>query len=164
MDDLVDLFFAHVNVYFPVLHRPTFERSIGEGLHKRHQEFGSLVLAVCATAARYSDDPRVFIDISAENTAHTAGWKWFQQVRPMKSSFLVPTCVYELQLCSVRIDLLSDFSILPWLYRHLCSDINNIPSRDLDARRMLGPTRTWYSPCTGCRCSQEKAYGRRKDC
>jgi hypothetical protein len=42
-----------------LLHRPTFEKEIAEGLHKRNATFGAVVLVVCAIGSRYSDDPRV---------------------------------------------------------------------------------------------------------
>ncbi|KAK7013644.1 hypothetical protein R3P38DRAFT_3362643 [Favolaschia claudopus] len=35
MTDLVDLYFTRENIYLPLLHRPTFERGIAEGLHLR---------------------------------------------------------------------------------------------------------------------------------
>ncbi|KAJ7844943.1 hypothetical protein B0H14DRAFT_2775939 [Mycena olivaceomarginata] len=39
---LVDLYFIHKNLYFPVLHRPTFDRSVAEGLHTRDPTFEPL--------------------------------------------------------------------------------------------------------------------------
>jgi hypothetical protein len=35
MNQLIDLYFIHQNIYLPLLHRPTFERGIAEGLHLR---------------------------------------------------------------------------------------------------------------------------------
>jgi hypothetical protein len=35
MSDLVELYFTRENIYLPVLHRPTFERGVAEGLHLR---------------------------------------------------------------------------------------------------------------------------------
>lgn len=43
----------------PLLHRPTFERAIKEGLHLQDPKFGANVLLVCANGARFCDDPRV---------------------------------------------------------------------------------------------------------
>lgn len=35
MLELAGLYFAHVNKYLPLLHRPTFERNVREGLYLR---------------------------------------------------------------------------------------------------------------------------------
>ncbi|KAJ6482780.1 fungal-specific transcription factor domain-containing protein [Mycena sanguinolenta] len=37
MNQLIELYFIRQNVYFPLLHRPTFEREIAEGLHLRSE-------------------------------------------------------------------------------------------------------------------------------
>ncbi|KAJ7348419.1 hypothetical protein DFH08DRAFT_865945 [Mycena albidolilacea] len=59
---LIDLYFIHRNLYFPVLHRPTFERAVADELHTRDAAFGAAVLLVCATGARFSDDAHVFFN------------------------------------------------------------------------------------------------------
>ncbi|KAF7301210.1 Fungal-trans domain-containing protein [Mycena indigotica] len=56
---LVDLYFEHHNAYIPLLHRPTFERHLSDGLHIRDKTFGGIVQLVCALGSRYSDDPRL---------------------------------------------------------------------------------------------------------
>lgn len=106
MKHLLDLYFVRINLFVPVLHRPTFERSVAERLHTRNQHFGNLVLSVCAMASRCSDDPRVFSDVAPENTEQSSGWKWFRQIRPIKDSFFDPPSVYELQMYCVRLDFL----------------------------------------------------------
>jgi hypothetical protein len=35
LSTLIDLYFTRQNVYLPLLHRPTFERGVAEGLHLR---------------------------------------------------------------------------------------------------------------------------------
>ncbi|KAJ7157327.1 fungal-specific transcription factor domain-containing protein [Mycena filopes] len=80
MEDLISIYFARINPVTFLLHSPSFRRSIAAGEHRKDQQFGAVVLMVCALAARVSDDPRVFT--SPDSPAHTAGWKWFQQVRP----------------------------------------------------------------------------------
>ncbi|KAG5646711.1 hypothetical protein DXG03_002393 [Asterophora parasitica] len=77
MTSLVDHYFTKVNLLLPLLHRPSFERSIIEGLHLRHDGFGATVLLVCAVASRFSDDPRVRID--GVDSFHSAGWKCSQR-------------------------------------------------------------------------------------
>ncbi|KAJ7629572.1 fungal-specific transcription factor domain-containing protein [Mycena rosella] len=57
---LIELYFAHVNVYLALLHRPTFERAVEAGLHLRDDGFAATLLLVCAVGSRWSDDPRVF--------------------------------------------------------------------------------------------------------
>ncbi|KAJ8095577.1 Gypsy retrotransposon integrase-like protein 1 [Marasmius tenuissimus] len=101
LSSLVSLYFDHVNPYLPILHRGVFENSVREGLHHRNIHFAGVLLVVCATGARYSDDPRVLEDYDnegVEKSRLTAGWKWFRQVRLIRSSFLTPSSLYELQL------------------------------------------------------------------
>ncbi|KAK1215041.1 Gypsy retrotransposon integrase-like protein 1 [Marasmius sp. AFHP31] len=101
LSSLVSLYFDHVNPYLPILHRGIFEKSVREGLQHRDIHFAGVLLAVCATGARYSDDPRVLEDYDNEGIGKsrlTAGWKWFRQVRLIRSSFQTPPTLYELQL------------------------------------------------------------------
>ncbi|KAF8210662.1 hypothetical protein K438DRAFT_1753295 [Mycena galopus ATCC 62051] len=74
--DLVDKYFAEVNPFWPVLHRPVFERKVADELHLRDHRFGGTLLMVAALGARYSDDPRVLLP---DHTLHYAGWKWHSQ-------------------------------------------------------------------------------------
>ena len=99
--ELVDGYFVHFNVYFPLLHRPTFEAGIRDGLHLRNEGFGSTVLLVCAIGARFSDDTRV---LPPETRSwHWAGWVWFQRVSSArKLVHLSSPCVYDLQICVVK--------------------------------------------------------------
>ncbi|KAJ2917368.1 hypothetical protein MD484_g3051, partial [Candolleomyces efflorescens] len=114
---LVGLYFKHINIELPLLHRPTFEKEIAQGLHIRHNTFGAVVLLVCAMGARYSDDPRVelsdndlFPDVDGEDGAnvdeekrrrqrpslamYSRGWKYFRQAWEFQealSVFVQPT-------------------------------------------------------------------------
>lgn len=97
---LIDIYFIQSNSFFPLLHRPTFEKSITNGLHRRDHMFGATVLTVCALGSRYSDDPRVFLE--GTDSLHSRGWKWFGQVQLIRRSFLERPSLYELQLYSVR--------------------------------------------------------------
>ncbi|KAF7288996.1 hypothetical protein MIND_01416400 [Mycena indigotica] len=56
---LVDLYFLHKNHFLPLLHRPTFETGLAQGLHLRDRVFGGIVLLVCGIGSRFSADPRV---------------------------------------------------------------------------------------------------------
>ncbi|KAL0566243.1 Gypsy retrotransposon integrase-like protein 1 [Marasmius crinis-equi] len=99
MWNLFDLYFTEIHPYYPVLHQGIFRKAVSNGLHHRDYHFAAVVLAVCACASRHSKDPRVFEDNSA--LPLSAGWKWFRQIRLIRSNFATPSSVYELQLfCS----------------------------------------------------------------
>ncbi|KAF8557065.1 hypothetical protein OG21DRAFT_1435731 [Imleria badia] len=95
---LVDLYFVHLNPLAPLLHRPTFEQQIMQGVQLRNPCFGSVYLLVCAVASRYSDDPRVFLDtVEGRASEHSLGWKFFQQVQMVRRTLLGPPCLEDLQ-------------------------------------------------------------------
>ncbi|GBE88069.1 predicted protein [Sparassis crispa] len=97
MNKLIEHYFVNVNEYAPLLHRPSFEEGIKNGLHLTDEGFGSTVLLVCAIGARFSSDPRVFLADYKDET-HSAGWKWFQQVQMIRKSLLAPPRLYDLQI------------------------------------------------------------------
>ncbi|KAL0068996.1 Gypsy retrotransposon integrase-like protein 1 [Marasmius tenuissimus] len=70
--DLIDLYFRRINPIFPLLHRPTFERLVSDGLHLQDRAFGRTVLGVCAVASRHIDDPRTLSEGTASE--HSRGW------------------------------------------------------------------------------------------
>ncbi|KIY44293.1 hypothetical protein FISHEDRAFT_51737 [Fistulina hepatica ATCC 64428] len=92
---LLDLYFRNVNVFFPLLHRPTFEAAVSSGLHRRDDDFAVNLLLVCALGSRYSDDPRVLLD--GVDSLLSAGWKYFRQVQVLRRSMLTPPSLYDLQ-------------------------------------------------------------------
>ncbi|KAJ7592424.1 hypothetical protein C8J56DRAFT_1023530 [Mycena floridula] len=76
MVSLIQLYFAHSNIFLPLLHRPTFERKIAEGEHLDvNSTFGTVVMLVMAIASRFSDDPRVLAP--GHDSPLSSGWKWF---------------------------------------------------------------------------------------
>ncbi|KAI0925293.1 hypothetical protein AcV7_005573 [Taiwanofungus camphoratus] len=97
MTSLVDLYFVNVNYYMPILHRPTLEDGVRNGLHLRDEGFGSVVLLVCAIGSRFTDDPRVYLK-GFESQTHSCGWQWFQQVEMSRKSLLAPPRLYDLQV------------------------------------------------------------------
>ncbi|KAJ6609592.1 fungal-specific transcription factor domain-containing protein [Mycena sp. CBHHK59/15] len=102
LSSLVALHFEHVNVYLPLLHRPTFEKSIADGLHLKNDRFGGIVLLVCAIGSRFSDDPRVF----NPEAPLTCGWQYFYQLPlTIDHLFAVPT-LYDLQYYCLAIQFL----------------------------------------------------------
>ncbi|KAH9847217.1 fungal-specific transcription factor domain-containing protein [Lenzites betulinus] len=105
---LVDLYFQHMNCYMPLLHRPTFEQGVKDGLHLHDEGFGSTVLLVCANGARFTDDPRVLLE--GYDTTQTSGWKWFQQVQMVRKSLLAPPRLYDLQIYALTASFLQGTS------------------------------------------------------
>jgi len=98
---LVDCYFDNLNIILPILHRPSFTRSIEEGLHKINGHFGAAVLVVCAIGCRCATDPRVVHDVATSSSC--TAWKLFNQIS-INSSCEVPfitISVYEAQLYPV---------------------------------------------------------------
>ncbi|KAJ7772586.1 fungal-specific transcription factor domain-containing protein [Mycena maculata] len=99
MDSLLSLYWLHVQPFVPLLHRPTFEKSVAEGLHLKNSRFGATLLLVCAMAARYSSDPRVYLN----NSEHSCGWKWAAQIRLVRQSFTTTPSLYDVQICCLAV-------------------------------------------------------------
>jgi hypothetical protein len=97
LSHLVDVYFTRINVFLPLLHRPTFELNLKDELHFRDYGFGSVLLLVCANASRYSDDPRIF----SQSNAEAAGWMWFNQVTIFNGMRPEASCLYDLQIYTV---------------------------------------------------------------
>jgi hypothetical protein len=98
--DLVELYFTQVHIHALILHRPTFEKSVAEGLHLQNPQFGATVLAVCAVASKHSTDPRVHSPGARDE--RSAGSQWFNQIRrPFCGPVNSTMSLYELQLCCV---------------------------------------------------------------
>ncbi|THU83750.1 hypothetical protein K435DRAFT_733785, partial [Dendrothele bispora CBS 962.96] len=95
--DLIDTYFTFHHPYYPLLHKPTFEKAIFEGSHHRDHHFGQLVLTLCSVASRYTDDPRNLPN--PHELSLGSGWKWLQQVNLFARTSLrmVPVSLYELQ-------------------------------------------------------------------
>lgn len=96
---LVDCYFDNINVVTPILHRPSFVRSIQQGLHEVDQAFGAVVLLVCAIGCRFTNDPRVVQTISP-NTSCTA-WKFFHQANSIQKHQYLPHSLHEAQIYPV---------------------------------------------------------------
>lgn len=99
MTSLVSHYFTQIHPLLPLLHRPTFQKGIDEGLHLTDSHFGATVLLVCALGSRYSEDSRVFVEGS--DATQSAGWKWIEQVKLLRTSFFKRTCLHELQAYAV---------------------------------------------------------------
>ncbi|KAJ7673799.1 fungal-specific transcription factor domain-containing protein [Mycena polygramma] len=104
LGELVELYFTHQNMYVPLLHRPTFERNIAEGLHLRSDGFAITVLLVCAIGSRWSADPSVTrVDLSC-------GWEWFDQVSLVGNHLFGQASLYDLQYYSLAAQFLDGSS------------------------------------------------------
>ncbi|KAF7325043.1 Fungal-trans domain-containing protein [Mycena kentingensis (nom. inval.)] len=98
LHSLVKLYFDRVNIVINLLHRPIFERAIAAGTHHTDHHFGETVLAVCAIAAKFSDDPRCILD--GTNSRLSSGWQWYRQIRPYQKSLVRSITLHEAQtLC-----------------------------------------------------------------
>ncbi len=101
MFSLINTYFPNQNVNIPLLHRPTFQTAVMDGLHLRDDGFGCTVLLVCALGARFFDDPRVFPKGSCDNP-YLAGWQWFRQIKPIFQVInLEAPRLYDIQIACV---------------------------------------------------------------
>ncbi|KAJ7042345.1 fungal-specific transcription factor domain-containing protein [Mycena alexandri] len=114
MAELVGLYFTHQNIYVPLLHRPTFERCIAEGLHVRDNGFGATVLLVCAVGSRWSTNPQVIPTVGkgrhGETGALSCGWEWFDQVPLVGNQMFGQATLYDLQYYCLAVQFLMDGS------------------------------------------------------
>lgn len=142
---LVDLYFRHYNVLTPLLHRPTFERKVAQGLHHRNATFGAVYLLVLAVGSRFSDDRRVCLEGQSE---HSAGWKFFEQVQMVRKTLLGPPRLEDLQVHCVGVRA----ALLCWItnsYLAIC----NLLDGDFGSASMLDYRWNRYTSCAGCWCT-----------
>ncbi|KAJ7749827.1 fungal-specific transcription factor domain-containing protein [Mycena maculata] len=118
--DLTELYFTHVNAFIPLLHRPTFERSVRDGLHLEDDSFAAILLLVCAVASRWSDDPRVSAPGGHEGVGKPSGgvnpdslacgWGWFDQVPLVGRHLFGQATLYDLQYYCLAVQFLEGSS------------------------------------------------------
>ncbi|THV06403.1 hypothetical protein K435DRAFT_816004 [Dendrothele bispora CBS 962.96] len=108
LHNLINEYFINVNVFLPLLHRPTFERAVAEKLHETNDMFAAVVLLVCAVASRYTQDRRVLLD--GVDSWHSCGWKYFDQVQLVRKSLLAPPTLYDLQFYCLSVQFLQGSS------------------------------------------------------
>ena len=102
---LVNVYFQRINTFLPLLHRPTFEKSIADAHHLTDAQFGKILLLVCAVGARYLDDPRVVLERASD--WYSAGYKWFSQVEVVQKSVVSIPTLYDLQIHAVSVHIVS---------------------------------------------------------
>ncbi|THU95603.1 hypothetical protein K435DRAFT_839398 [Dendrothele bispora CBS 962.96] len=89
LHQFINAYFVEYNIYSPLLHWPTFEKSISQNLHLHDESFGAVVLAVCALGARI---------VSPTPVKDKPGDRWFNQIRIEKYVFRETLELYHLQL------------------------------------------------------------------
>ncbi|KAJ3932402.1 MAG: fungal-specific transcription factor domain-containing protein [Lentinula lateritia] len=104
---LTDIYFDLQHNIYPVLHRPIFEREVFTNkLHTIDRRFGAVVLAVCAVGARLSNDPRndrTLYDGMGTDDERSLGWKYFSQIRMVRTNFTEHPSLYEVQLYALAL-------------------------------------------------------------
>lgn len=96
---LIELYFENMNIFFPLLHRPSFDICLAKGLHLRDDGFACVLLLVCAIGCRFSDDPYVTHHPS-KKVQYPTGWELFHQVRRLRRRFL-PHSIHDLHVYCV---------------------------------------------------------------
>ncbi|KAJ7466218.1 fungal-specific transcription factor domain-containing protein [Mycena galericulata] len=138
---LVTIYFEQINPIIGILHSPSFLQSIADGLHVRDADFGAVVLVVCAMASRFSDDLRVYLE--GTGSKHSAGWKWFRQVRPLRTSFSVEPSLHRLQLICLSVVFMGQVVVL----------LNSVPTLT-HLRGTSTPEESWILVGLGIRLAQ----------
>ncbi|KAF8146461.1 fungal-specific transcription factor domain-containing protein [Mycena galopus ATCC 62051] len=137
IESLLHLYFTFVHPTHPILHRPSFERAVAEGLHLTHTPFGGTLLALLAVASRYSKDSRVLVDDVDSDASLSAGWKFASQIWIVRRLF-DPT-IYDVQMYCLLIIYSCGTSVPEnsWLY--LGIGIRALHHRGVHRRKPEGP-------------------------
>ncbi|KAH9894867.1 fungal-specific transcription factor domain-containing protein [Cubamyces lactineus] len=108
MRTLIDAYFENMNIFVPILHRPTLEKGIAEGLHLRDEGFGAVVLLVCANGSGWMEDPTDprLLDAGSQRLP---GAKWFLQVERARRSVIANPRLYDLQKCVLMAHYMGSF-------------------------------------------------------
>ncbi|KAI0326579.1 hypothetical protein GY45DRAFT_1363816 [Cubamyces sp. BRFM 1775] len=108
MRKLIDAYFENMNTYVPILHRPTLEKGIAEGLHLRDEGFGAVLLLVCANGSGWMADPMdpSLIDAGSQRLP---GAKWFLEVERARRSVIASPRLYDLQKCVLMAHYMGSF-------------------------------------------------------
>ncbi|TFK49989.1 hypothetical protein OE88DRAFT_1661464 [Heliocybe sulcata] len=96
LQTLIVQYFNCVNCLTPILHRPTFEANVQQGLQYKDPWFAAVLLVVCAIASRHTKDRRALYPGST--SLRSSGWHWFNQVLKVRRSPFVSTTLCGLQL------------------------------------------------------------------
>jgi hypothetical protein len=91
---LIGAYMANLNVYYPLLHAPTFNAAVASNLHYSDPDFATTLLLVCAIGSRHVDDPRVLLP---SRPKRSSGWMWYNQCHVTKPDILAPQTLYKIQ-------------------------------------------------------------------
>lgn len=117
---LIDLYFLHCNGMFPLLHRPTFMHHLADRLYESDIWFACTCMCIFALASRYTHDPRVLLDESAEDRLderaersqwQTSGFKYYfsvLEVEKERRAILNPASLFEIQTLCLMAQFQSD--------------------------------------------------------
>lgn len=114
---LLSLYFTNIHPLQPILHPPTFIQLHSAGLAQTDSSFRCLCLFAFALASRFSDDPRVMLDI--DGTPHSnrqiAGLRYcFSASCYLYRPIAMPASLYDLQafvlLCMYSLGTVSPMS------------------------------------------------------
>jgi hypothetical protein len=98
---LCDIYFSQVNSFWPLLHRPTFDRQFNDKLHHRDHWFACLCLCVFAVASQWSSDLRVIPEESRSDEIdwRQAGTKFLELAIGARAVFrVIPGLIPPLQV------------------------------------------------------------------
>ncbi|GBE81005.1 hypothetical protein SCP_0307280 [Sparassis crispa] len=148
-NSLINIYLTHKNPYFPLLHRPTFERQWNEGLYKRDLWFACVCMAIFGVASRYSDDPRVLPKMISGNDPpdksdsiwSTAGWKYIEvamDVHRRRRSILIPPDLFEIQTFVIIANYLRGSLAHPESWTHIAIGIRKAQDVGAHRRKVYG--------------------------
>ncbi|KAL0577367.1 Gypsy retrotransposon integrase-like protein 1 [Marasmius crinis-equi] len=86
MSNLISSYFSKVNLIYPLLHRPSFEASILDGLHLVEPQLACILLLVCSLGSKYTNDTRVFANSVEQGKELSSGWQWYEQVESYRKT------------------------------------------------------------------------------
>ncbi|CAK5278076.1 unnamed protein product [Mycena citricolor] len=132
---LMDLYWERVHPLMPILHRPTFERSIRENAHRRDVGFGQVLLAALANASRFAEDSSVFLDGCLPLSA---GHKFIHQTMDMHRTHLEPT-LHSAQYFALMAGFVKGYSrpFMAWYYLGLAMRVLQ-GRQSLKQKRVVG--------------------------
>jgi hypothetical protein len=92
LSSLISLYFVNVNIFIPVLHRPSFEDALARRIHLRQDDFASTLLLVCALGSLYLPEHGV-----SDGDRSKLAWSWYDQVELCGHSLRRQPTTYDLQ-------------------------------------------------------------------
>ncbi|KAJ7897627.1 fungal-specific transcription factor domain-containing protein [Mycena olivaceomarginata] len=92
LSSLISLYFVNVNIFIPVLHRPSFEDGLARRIHLRQDDFASTLLLVCELGSLYLPEHGV-----SDGDRSKLAWSWYDQVELCGHSLRRQPTTYDLQ-------------------------------------------------------------------